>query len=229
MKQLDKRLQLVADMINEGAVIADVGTDHAYLPVYLVEQGKAPSAIASDLREGPLSHARQAVEAAGLQDKIDLRLSDGLDAVLPHEADCVVMAGMGGILITQLIERAPWLKNSEKTLVLQPMTDAPLLRSFLGEHGFDVLCERATSDKKHCYTVLKAVYDGVCRILTPLQAVVGKFNQPLGEDEIRFLKKEQASLLKQMKGLHVAGDETQASQLAVLYNEINQVLQGGIR
>ena len=92
MKQLDKRLQLVADMINEGAVIADVGTDHAYLPVYLVEQGKAPSAIASDLREGPLSHARQAVEAAGLQDKIDLRLSDGLDAVLPHEADCVVFS-----------------------------------------------------------------------------------------------------------------------------------------
>ncbi len=228
MKKLDKRLQLVADMVDSGVVVADIGTDHAYLPVYLVEQGKIPSAIASDLRKGPLEHAKNAVESAGLQDKIDLRLSDGLDAILPYETDYVVMAGMGGILISQLIERATWLKDTTKTLILQPMTDAPLLRSFLAQNGFSILCERAISDTRHSYTVIKVRYNGVCRMLTPVQATVGGLRCPLGEEERRFLKKEQTSLLKQINGLKSAGKETETTELILLYNELTELLSGGI-
>ena len=229
MKKLDNRLQLVADLVDRDRVLADIGTDHAYLPVALVKQGLIPSAIASDLRAGPLAHAKEAVKAAGLQEQIQLRLSDGLDKILPHEADCITMAGMGGILITQLIERAPWLRDPEKSLVLQPMTDAPLLRFFLAKNGFELLTERATFDKKHNYTVMKAVYSGVVWEPTPLQAMVGKLNEPLGEAERRFIQKEQASLLKQSKGLSAAGNETESVRLTALYNDLSQVLNGGIQ
>ncbi|MBR4868463.1 MAG: SAM-dependent methyltransferase [Clostridia bacterium] len=185
MKKLDNRLQLVADMIDQNSVVADIGTDHAYLPVYLVEAGIIPSAIAADLRPGPLEHAKTTVEAARLQEKILLRLSDGLDGFQPYEADCVVMAGMGGILITQLIKRAEWLRDTTKTLVLQPMTDASLLRTFLAENGFAIVNERATSDKKYCYTVIKAVYNGECHTPSLMQSIVGGFVFPLGQEERR--------------------------------------------
>ena len=228
MKKLDARLQLVADFVQEDCCLVDVGTDHAYLPVYLMLQHRIRQAIASDVKPGPLSHAKETIDAAGLAGQIQLRLSDGLDAIAPHEADCVVMAGMGGILISQLIQRAGWLKDPQKSLVLQPMTDAPLLRSFLTENGFRLVRERAAGDKKHAYTVIKAVYDGVQRCLSPLEAVVGGLDQPLSREEVRFLQKEQASLLKQMRGLKVAGQTEEAAKLACLYNDLTAVIQGGL-
>ncbi len=226
MIKLDPRLQLVADMVDCDCRLADVGTDHAYLPVYLIEQNKIEYAIASDLRSGPLAHALAAVTAAGLEKQIELRLSDGLDQIAAHEIDCVVMAGMGGILITQLLLRASWLKNDTKTLVLQPMTDAPLLRSFLAEQGYEIVAERATGDNKHTYTVIKAKYSGNVRLLTPLQATVGLLNQPLGEAEKRFLQKEQSALAKQIKGLTMAGKERDVAEIMPLYQELTELLGG---
>ncbi len=227
MKQLDPRLGLVAQMVDPGRLLVDVGTDHAYLPVYLVENRMIPRAIASDLRKGPLAHAETAVTQAGLQEHIALRLSDGLDAIEPHEADCVVMAGMGGILITQLIEKAPWLQDATKTLVLQPMTDAPLLRAFLAENGFAIIDERATQDKKHVYTVIKAVYDGNKRTLSPLEALVGALDVNRGESERAFLQKEANSLQKQGSGLTAAGKQEQAHGVFALHNQLIQWMNGG--
>ncbi len=224
MKKLDPRLQLVADFVEPNQVVADIGTDHAYLPVYLVSQGLIPSAIAADLREGPLSHAKEAVDGAGLGDQITLRLSDGLEKIEAHEADCIVMAGMGGILISQLIERTTWLKDNTKTLILQPMTDAPLLRSYLAENGFEIIKERATGDKKHCYTVIKAVYHSDCSVLTPLQAVKGKLDTPLGDWERKFLEKERAAISKQIKGITCSDENADVSSLAALYDELSLLL-----
>ena len=98
--QLDGRLRLTAEMVPAGARVADVGCDHARLPIALVRSGRCSSVIASDLRQGPLLSAQENIARAGLEDKISLRLSYGLDGIAPGEADCVVMAGMGGILIT---------------------------------------------------------------------------------------------------------------------------------
>ena len=227
MKQLDPRLQLVAQMVDRGRLLVDVGTDHAYLPVYLVEQQIVPRGIASDLRKGPLAHAQSAVTQAGLQEQIALRLSDGLDAIAPHEAECIVMAGMGGILITQLIEKAPWLQDATKTLVLQPMTDAPLLRSYLAEQGFAIVSERATQDKKHVYTVIKAVYDGNKHTLSPLQALVGGLDVTAGESERAFLQKEANALQKQGSGLTAAGKREEANQVLDLHKQLTQWMNGG--
>ncbi len=224
MIKLDPRLQLVADMVDKNCRLADIGTDHAYLPVYLLENNLIPSAIAADLRSGPLSHAEETVRVAGLEKQIELRLSDGLDKFQAEEIDCVVMAGMGGILITQIIDRAHWLCTDTKTLVLQPMTDAPLLRTYLAEHGFAIIAERAIGDAKHIYTVIKAKYCSKPFRPTALQALVGLLNQPLGEFEKRYLKKERASLSKQMNGLAVAGKDNEVEEIAKLYNELTNLL-----
>lgn len=201
MKKPDARLQLVMDLCEPGAVVADIGTDHAVLPIALVQSGKCPAAIAADLREGPLSTARQNVAQAGLQALISLRLSDGLDGIAPQEADCIVMAGMGGILITNLLARAPWLRDPAKTLVLQPMTDPPLVREWLVQNGFCLLCERAARDGEHLYTVMKARYDGVPRQADEAFCYVGLLGSDPGENERLFLRKTRRSLENKRKGM----------------------------
>ena len=117
---LDNRLTMTAALIPENAVVADIGTDHAYLPCFLVNNGMIPSAIASDVADGPMENAKKTVEKYGLADKITVRKSDGLQNIRPAECTCIVLAGMGGNLICDILSAAPW--SHEKYLVLQPMT-----------------------------------------------------------------------------------------------------------
>ena len=131
---LDARLSLAASFVRSGSVVADIGTDHAYLPVHLVETGVCPRAFACDKRTGPLQNAKQTVEAAGLSDRITTLLSDGLDALPPGCADDVVLAGMGGILIAELLNRAAWLKNESVRVIVQPMSHAEDVRLWLFEN-----------------------------------------------------------------------------------------------
>ncbi len=205
LKKLDVRLQAVADFVPENTTLADIGTDHASLPVYLVQKGTVPFAIAADVNKGPLEHAAKAVEEAGLGTQITLRLSNGLDEIGETEVNCIVMAGMGGILISQLIEKAEWLKNSEKTLILQPMTDAPLLREFLAKEGYEIVAEKGVVHKTHAYTVMKVVYSGKSYMPQGIDLYVGKLTCNLGEGEKGFLTKEANSLAKQIKGLEMMG------------------------
>ena len=123
-RPLCPRLQMVADFVRDGAAVADIGTDHAYLPVALVLSGKCPRAVVSDLREMPLENARQAIRRYHLEDRIVACLSDGLDEIAPDWAQDIIIAGMGGELIAAILARAPWLRNEGKRLILQPMTHA---------------------------------------------------------------------------------------------------------
>ena len=225
LKKLGPRLQAVADFVPQGAKLADIGTDHASLPVYLVQKGTISFAIAADVNKGPLEHAAQAVEEAGLSGQIPLRLSNGLDQIGPDEVDCVVMAGMGGILITQLLEKAPWLQQETKTLILQPMTDAPLLREFLATQGYEIIKEVGVVHKTYAYTVIKAVYNGVCRTPDLLETYVGKLLQNLGEGERGFLKKEAASLRKQIAGLIHMGQTEQVPALTQVLQQLLHVTE----
>lgn len=160
MKNLSPRLESVASLVNPDKRLADIGTDHAYLPVYLVESGITPFAIAADLRKGPLENARQAVEAAALEERIELRLSDGLAKILPDEVEEIVIAGMGGILIAQIIDAAPWLQKGGKHLVLQPMSHPEVLRKFLITNGYRILCEKVCEDTGKLYCVMSVEFCG---------------------------------------------------------------------
>ena len=148
-------------MVRRGSALADIGTDHAYLPAYLVKAGICPKAIAADLRKSPLENAAETVRIYGVQDCVTLRLSDGLDSVLPHEADDIVLAGMGGTLIAEILSRADWIKDSSKRIIAQPMTHSEDVRKFFGENGFKIIEENAYSDDGRDYICMCAEYTGL--------------------------------------------------------------------
>ena len=158
-KMKDKRLLCCAELCVGGRAV-DVGTDHGHLAVYLVEQGICKSCIACDINEKPLAAARSSIRAAGLEDRIEAVLSDGLDSIDPEGVTDVVIAGMGGELIAEIIQRAEWLKENRVNLVLQPMTKWDHLRRELYENGFDVRRELACTEGKFVYSVMQAVYTG---------------------------------------------------------------------
>lgn len=197
--QLQPRLQCIAGCVPRGARLADVGTDHGYLPVWLLQQGKIEHAIASDINGAPLSHARRTAEEYGVAEQMDFRLCAGLDAVAPDEADTVVIAGMGGETIITVLSDAPWLKTHDVTLLLQPMTKAELLRRWLVENGFCIASERLVRDKGTIYAVLK-VRAGQSAPLSAAEAWcgVGLLHDPLyGEyarDRIRKLEEAAAGM-----------------------------------
>lgn len=149
--QLAPRLQLLADLVPQGARLADIGTDHGYLPVWLLQQGRISSAIAADIGAGPLEHARRTAREYDVYG-LAFRLCDGLSAIAPDEADTLVIAGMGGETIIHILESAPWTRGC--TLLLQPQTKIELLRAWLREHGYAADAERLVEDKGKLYLVL---------------------------------------------------------------------------
>ena len=210
---LDCRLSLVASMVRPGKRIADIGTDHAYLPVWLVREGIVPGAVATDIRKGPLSSAARNVADAGLADKISLRLCSGLAGVEPGEADDIVIAGMGGELIASILEEAHWVRNPEKQLVLQPMTADIPLRRWLLSNGFDIREERAVCTEKHVYLCLLARYDGADRVPDELFCITGRLQTAEGEAARRYRAKQRKKLAARRDGLLSQGKREEAAGL----------------
>lgn len=173
--ELTPRLHAIAQQVPQGAVLADVGTDHALLPVWLLLEGRISHAIASDLREGPLSRARETVEQHGVADRVSLRLCDGLVGIQAGEANVVSIAGMGGETIAAILEQAPWTKENT-LLLLQPMTSFPDLRQWLLDHQYTVEQETICQEGNRMYTIL-TVQGGQDAPLTAAELWVGR-NRP---------------------------------------------------
>lgn len=178
--ELTPRLRLLADWVPPGARLADIGTDHAYLPVWLRLHGRAASAIACDLREGPLARARETGRTYGA-DGIDFRLGDGLAVVGPEEADTIVIAGMGGENIAAILARAPWTAGGKHTLLLQPQTRAEALRAFLADHGYAIRREALAEDRGTLYPVMEAGGGEMSLSLGQLYGGAALLQDPLGE------------------------------------------------
>ena len=159
--QLSPRLRSVADLVPQNAVLADVGTDHGFLPIYLLQRNRIKRAVAADLREGPLSKAKANAEKYGLSDRMELRLCDGLSAIGPEDANTISIAGMGGETIAQILAAAPWTKDGKHTLILQPMTSTYDLREFLSEQGYTILFEHLNKEDRRIYITIE-VATGDC-------------------------------------------------------------------
>ncbi len=153
---LQPRLQLLADLVPQGARLADIGTDHGYLPVYLLQKGRIASAIASDIGQPPLDHARRTAEQYGVVSGLRFLCCDGLRGIGPEDADTVVIAGMGGETIIHILSQAPWTKAGGILLLLQPMTKQEDLRRWLNENGYAQSAERLVRDKDYLYPVFTA-------------------------------------------------------------------------
>ncbi len=168
---LTPRLSAVAGYVLPGQPLADVGTDHAYLPAWLVGAGRVPRAIATDLMPGPLEAARATVVAEGLTDRIDLRLGSGLGPVVPGEAVCATICGMGGALIATILAAGPL--GGIHRLVLQPMGGEERLREWLCGSGWRLVDEALVEDGGRIYAILVA--EPGCMTLTPTELVAGPF------------------------------------------------------
>lgn len=153
---LDKRLQAVAALVPKGSRFADIGTDHAYLPVWLVEQGLIPSAVAGDIATGPCQAARTTVAMHGAADKIAVRQGSGLAVLAPGEVDCIAICGMGGSTIISILEADKATAQAAQRLVLQPMAGAAALRRYLVEQGWRLVAEDLVEDPPHFYEIICA-------------------------------------------------------------------------
>ena len=152
--ELTPRLRAIAEQVPQGARLADVGTDHAYLPVRLLLDGRIQGAVASDVNQGPLLRGQETARLYGVEGKLSFRLCDGLAGVGPEEADTVVIAGMGGELIARILAAAPWTKQAR--LLLQPMSSQPELRQWLAENGYRIDRETVAVEGRKLYTILSA-------------------------------------------------------------------------
>lgn len=158
MINLSNRLSAVVDLVEKGSVVADIGTDHGYIPVFLVENGISQKVIATDVNEMPLASCRDFVKKKGLDALIETRLSDGFEELDAKEFDTAIIAGMGGELIAEILSKFSGLNKVH--LVLQSMTHQEIVRKFLYDNGFSIKHDIIVNDSKHYYNVFDAVYTG---------------------------------------------------------------------
>lgn len=155
--ELSKRLQAVADLVSEGLVVADVGTDHGYIPIYLIETKKSPKAFAMDVNKGPLLRAKEHIAEHGLTSSIDTRLSDGVRALKKGECECVVVAGMGGALTIKIMEEGKEIFRNLKEFVLQPQSELQKVRTYLYENAYSIVEENMVLDDGKFYPMFRVI------------------------------------------------------------------------
>ncbi|WP_210365962.1 tRNA (adenine(22)-N(1))-methyltransferase TrmK [Bacillus sp. REN3] len=156
VERLSNRLEAVANHIPEGASLADIGSDHAYLPCHVVRKGRVPKAVAGEVAEGPFQSALAQVESEGLTGLIDVRKGDGLDVVSPGEVKCITIAGMGGALISSILEQGKTKLEGVERLVLQPNVGSFAVRRWLIENGWELIKEEIIKEDGKIYEILAA-------------------------------------------------------------------------
>lgn len=222
---LDKRLAMAAGFVRQNSKLCDIGTDHAYLPVYLTERGICSGALAADLRKGPLENAEKTVKEHGLEDKIILRLSDGLDNILPEEADDIVLAGMGGDLICDILGRALWIKDKDKRIIAQPQTHSEKVRAFFINNGFEIVGESAAEEDGRIYICICAEYTGKKKEYPFGYEYYGELLNCKSEQAKKFLFKQKERFLKRACGLSKSGHNTEEAEfLFMLCDKLNEII-----
>lgn len=219
--QLSHRLDRIVSMVGSGLVVADVGTDHGYVPIALAQKGQTPGIIAMDVNKGPLERAAANMEAAGVSDYIELRLSDGLEQLEPGEAECIVVAGMGGLLMKRILANGIKAVMAAKELVLSPQSDIKEVRKFILENGFRISGESMLVDEGKYYTVIKAV-KGSEDTYSDTELKFGR-RLLLAKDEAlyRYLLKERMQFVRISDGLK----KNMSAASAVRMDEINLELK----
>ncbi len=222
--ELSPRLLALARQVTHGARFADVGTDHARLPVWLLEQGVISSAVATDLREGPLDRARQTAAKHRVTERVSLRLGDGLAPVAEGEADVIAIAGMGGDSIIAILSAAPWTKNGDCLLLLQPMTSVPDLRQWLSDNGYTIEREKLVQEDK-LYQVL-TVRGGRMEPLTPAETWIGRQTpgmvSPLRGAYIQQMRQRVAATLEGLRRSSRAADAEALPAVEGLLRELDE-------
>ncbi len=221
---LDGRLSSAAKFVRQGARFADIGTDHAYLPIFLLLNKIIDSAVCSDINEGPLNTAREHARAAGVFDRIEFILADGADALCGKGITDFAICGMGGELISEIIERAKFLRCGGVRLILQPMSRPAFVRRTLARLGFSTVGESYSEVQGKLYVTICADYAGKARSISESEAEFGeeKFILPLREEKLLYFKRKREALKKAAAGKAAGGEEN--SREAELFSYINDII-----
>ncbi|MGI6279614.1 MAG: class I SAM-dependent methyltransferase [Acutalibacteraceae bacterium] len=200
MRKLSLRLNLIADLVPHGAKVCDIGTDHAYLPIFLKKSGRCKTVIATDINKEPLNRAAANITAAGVHD-IQLRLCDGLSKIKAGEVDTVIIAGIGGEAISAILEQGGHIaKDKNVNFILQPTTSPDLLRLYLSENGFDIIKEIPVLENGKVYSIMLCRYTGEIFRQEPYFFFAGLV-KPNCEAGIFYLKKQQQRCCQSMTAL----------------------------
>lgn len=217
---LTPRLLAISMAANGAKKMADIGTDHAYVPLYMVIKLGTSEAIAADINKGPLQRADANIKKYGLSDKIKTRQSDGLCEFKAEEADTIVIAGMGGTLIAKILEDSPQMKKEGIRFILQPMTAEEELRRYLSENGYKITDEKLSSEGEKLYTIITAEV-GKSEPLSEAFCYVGKklFEN---KDELfkLFLERKISEFEKVVKGLNKAAESDERNEKMLYYKSV---------
>lgn len=232
--KLSRRLETIASFVLEGSTVADIGTDHGYIPIHLVQEGKAKHAIAMDVRKGPLLRAQAHIHEAGLEAHVEVRLSDGLLKLEQNEADCVVIAGMGGELIIHILEEGRGLWEGIPHWVLSPHSELDKVRRFLEEQEFFIERETMIKEEGKFYTVM-----GINRTNKAGEKDNREISYRYGRSLLEskdpvlkeYLKKEEEQLEQIMRGLSESQTEAAVRRIEELKLELayNKEAQNAVR
>ena len=221
--RINDRLLTAVPFVRRGMHFADIGTDHGYLPIYLVEHGIITSAVAADINRGPLDKAKENIEKYGMTENVKTVLCDGLRGISSYEADDIAIFGMGGELIVKIIDDAPWLKDKDKRLILQPMTHPEKLREYLAEKGFRIIGEALSIDREKIYQTICAEYDGTVRQYDKFTLHFGEYiMREKTELLLTLLENTKKKLERKIEGKR-SGNEDISSE-ALLLQQINDYI-----
>ena len=209
-RTLDSRLLSAARFVRQGAVFADIGTDHAHLPIFLLKERRISRAILSDINRGPLDSAKDNVIEAGLLSLVDLRLTDGARELSGLGITDVAICGMGGELIARIIKDAPWLFDKSVRLILQPMTKVAHLRRALASLGFNIEAEAHSEADGKNYVTICAHFDGTEREIDDVEAEIGaEFAENDNKSaQISYFERKRTAFLKVIDEKRRAGIPT---------------------
>lgn len=224
----DGRMEAIYGMVRRGVTVCDVGTDHAIIPIELVKTGVCPSAIATDISAPSLEKGAQNIKKAGCAGKIKTYCTNGTLSVPFDKKMDFIIAGMGGELIVKIISQDERLKNSDFRFILQPMTRAEELRTFLAENGFKMLSESKAEGDGRIYAVINACYTGEKYALSRMETLFGVTPAPQNELEIRYAEKEVKRLVTKLIGLENSDTEASATEqerTKVLLSEVREYIE----
>jgi len=213
---LNPRLQKIAELIPEAESLADIGTDHAYIPIFACQSGKVKHAIASDIKLGPIARAADNIKKFGLGGDITVRIGPGLQTVAPGEAEIIVIAGMGGILISEILEHSKETVSRAKLLILQPMTAAAELRDYIAANSFTALDEYLAREEDKLYNIITVVPGGSTEY-TEKERILGRnIEKTSPEDLEEYCTRLKEKFEKRISGLRaskLAGNAEKAEEI----------------
>lgn len=235
MLHLTPRLKAIADSIFECNMIADIGSDHAYLPIFLIKNKKIKKAIASDVNIGPANISRERIRQYGIDNAIDVRVGYGLKVLEPNEADVIIISGMGGLLIVNIIKESQDIARNSQMLILQPMKDGYQLRKWLVENFFDIVGEEIVKEESKFYEIIWAVPADRKKELQNVNIIGDKLlekNNPILLEYVDSKINEYQKILEKLKGHNTPNviiRRKQCNDMLGYYKEAKRCIQQNVQ